>query len=268
MFEWKFASKTDVGKRRQANEDCVNTNSELGFAILADGMGGHKGGEIASAMAVSGIAEDLKDAVEVLADGETPDSQTMIISELLTSTISKVNKAILASSQSTEQYQGMGTTIVVTVIDNDRVSFAHVGDSRLYRLRNDTLEQLTSDHSLVNELLAQGYYKSQEEAAAANQKNVITRAVGIGEAIEVDTSQTESEEGDIYLLCSDGLSDMVSDGVIEKIMIDNKNDIDVACNKLVEQANEDGGRDNISVILIQANKGSLLKKSLKWLFKS
>jgi len=129
-------------------------------------------------------------------------------------------------------------------------------------------EQLTSDHSLINELLAQGYYKSPEEAAKAGQKNIITRAVGINESVQVDLAKTQAEEGDIYLLCSDGLSDMVSNETISELLQKNQGELPKALDALITEANDAGGRDNVSVILMQVHKGSLLKKSLKWLFKS
>jgi len=265
MFEWQFFGKSDVGLVRELNEDCINTNQELGFVILADGMGGHKGGEIASAMAVSGIAEDLKNAVS---HGSAADAQDNKVAEVLAHSVEKVNKEIFITSQNNEHYQGMGTTIVVAIAHDSTLHYAHVGDSRLYRLRNKEFEQLTSDHSLINELLAQGYYKSPEEAASAGQKNIITRAVGINENVQVDVAKTEAAENDIYLLCSDGLSDMVSNETISELLQKHQHDLAEALNALIAEACDAGGRDNVSVILMHVVKGSLLKKSLKWLFKS
>lgn len=265
MFEWQLAGKSDVGQVRELNEDCIKTHQESGFVILADGMGGHKGGEIASAMAVSGVTEALLDAVS---KGASARSQDDNIASLLTNSIEKVNKDIFHTSQNNEQYQGMGTTIVVAIANGATLHYAHVGDSRLYRFRNNVFEQLTSDHSLINELLAQGYYKSPEEAAKAGQKNIITRAVGINESVQVDLAKTQAEEGDIYLLCSDGLSDMVSNETISELLQKNQGELPKALDALITEANDAGGRDNVSVILMQVHKGSLLKKSLKWLFKS
>ena len=265
MFEWQLAGKSDVGLVRELNEDCIHTNQESGFVILADGMGGHKGGEIASAMAVSGIAEDLKKAAS---NGSTTSSQDSNIADVLTRSVEKVNKEIYLTAQNNEHYQGMGTTIVVAITHGSTLHYAHVGDSRLYRLRNNVFEQLTSDHSLVNELLAQGYYKTQEEAANAGQKNIITRAVGINESVQVDVAKTAVEENDIYLLCSDGLSDMISNETIAELLQKHRSDLTQALDALIAEAKDAGGRDNVSVILMQVGKGSLLKKSLKWLFKS
>lgn len=266
MFEWQIGGKTNVGRVRELNEDCIHSNQALGFVVLADGMGGHQGGEIASAMAVSGIAQDLSEAS--LAGGSNTSEETQLISQLLDTTITKVNKEIFTTSETNDQYKGMGTTVVVALTHNDRLHYAHVGDSRLYRFRKNTLEQLTKDHSLVNELLEQGYYKSQEEASKAGQKNVITRAVGIAEDIKVDVASVAVEENDLFLLCSDGLNDMISDTVISDCLKSGKGEQEDLLNELIKQACEAGGRDNISVILLHAKKASLLKKSLSWLFKS
>lgn len=264
MFEWHVGGKTNVGRVRDLNEDCIHSNQALGFVVLADGMGGHQGGEIASAMAVSGIAQDLADASLT---GNTSE-QTQLITQLLDNTISKVNREIFTTAESNDQYKGMGTTVVVALSHNDKLHYAHVGDSRLYRFRKNTLEQLTKDHSLVNELLEQGYYKSQEEASKAGQKNVITRAVGIAEDVKVDVATVDVEENDLFLLCSDGLSDMISDAEISECLANTKGEQEDLLNALINKACEAGGRDNISVMLLQAKKGSLLKKSLSWLFKS
>jgi protein phosphatase len=266
MFEWQLSGKTDVGRVRDLNEDCIKANQELGFVVLADGMGGHQGGEIASAMAVSGIAQDLEDAANTI-EQCSESEQAQAINALLEATITKVNKEIFTTSETNDQYKGMGTTVVVAISHKNKLHYAHVGDSRLYRLKNNTLEQLTSDHSLVNELLEQGYYKTQEEAANAGQKNVITRAVGIAEEVKVDVADISVEENDLFLLCSDGLSDMISDNEILESMQSTK-EHEVIIEDLIGRACEAGGRDNISVMLVQANKGNLLKKSLNWLFKN
>lgn len=266
MFEWHFSGKTDLGRIRDLNEDCIHTNQELGFVVLADGMGGHQGGEIASAMAVSGVSEDLESAGKSLEKGNAQE-QSQAIANLLEQTISKVNSEIFATAEANDHYKGMGTTLVVSLVHNDKLHYAHVGDSRLYRLRNKQLEQLTVDHSLVNELLEQGFYKSQEEADKAGQKNVITRAIGIADEVKIDIAETPVEENDVFLLCSDGLSDMVSDEEI-CTSLTSGNDLDKIVDDLITKACDAGGRDNVSVILLQACKGSLIKKSLGWLFKN
>ncbi len=266
MFEWLISGKTDVGRVRQLNEDCIHVNKELGFAVLADGMGGHQGGEIASAMAVSGITQDLEDAAGTI-DSGSEDDQSLVIGQLLDSSISKTNEEIFVTAESNDQYKGMGTTVVVALTHNNKLHYAHVGDSRLYRLRAGEFTQLTDDHSLVNELLAQGYYKTRAEAEKAGQKNVITRAVGIGKEVNVDVAEVEVEENDLFLLCSDGLNDMISDHAIAECLKSSTEHEEVL-ETLIDEACKAGGRDNVSVMLVQAKKGSLLKKSLNWLFKS
>jgi protein phosphatase len=266
MFEWQLDGKSDVGRVRELNEDCIHTNKDLGFVVLADGMGGHQGGEIASAMAVSGIAQDLEDAASSLEQGNE-EEQSQAISNLLESTIAKVNSEIFVTSEANDQYRGMGTTVVVALTHNNKLHYAHVGDSRLYRLRNGELEQLTKDHSLINELLAQGFYKTLEEAEQAGQKNVITRAVGIKNDVDTDVAETEVQENDMYLLCSDGLNDMISDEEIAETLKSNAG-MEETLSQLIDKACEAGGRDNVSVMILKAGKRSLIKKSLGWLFKN
>ncbi len=266
MFDWQLSGKTDVGRVRELNEDCILCNQTLGFVVLADGMGGHQGGEIASAMAVSSITQDLEAAAKSLNAGDEQ-SQNIAIGDLLENAVKKANAEIFATAETNEHYKGMGTTVVVALTHNNRLHFAHVGDSRLYRFSNKTLEQLTKDHSLVNELLDQGYYKSSEEAAQAGQKNVITRAVGIAADVRVDVNSVSANDKDVFLLCSDGLNDMISNDEISEL-IQNHSEHEALLNALIGSACDAGGRDNVSVILMQATKSSLLKKSLGWLFKS
>lgn len=265
MFEWQFSGKTDVGRVRELNEDCIHTNQELGFVVLADGMGGHQGGEIASAMAVSSIAQDLENAK---LDKGNEAEQSHAIASFLDACVNKANAEIFITAESNDHYKGMGTTIVVAITHNNKLYYAHVGDSRLYRLRNGKLEQLTRDHSLINELLDQGFYKTLEEAQQAGQKNVITRAVGIADSVQVDVAELEVMENDMFLLCSDGLNDMISDEQISDILNSFQGEADKVTSSLIANACEAGGRDNVSVILLRAEKGSLIKKSLNWLFKN
>lgn len=267
MFEWQLGGKTDVGRVRELNEDCIHTNKALGFVVLADGMGGHQGGEIASAMAVASIAQDLESANASLNKG-SDEQQQQAIADLLDASINKANAEIFLTSEENDHYRGMGTTVVVALTHENRLHFAHVGDSRLYRIRKGELQQLTKDHSLINELLDQGYFKTLEEAQQAGQKNVITRAVGIGESVQVDVGLSDVQENDLFLLCSDGLNDMISDQEISDTLNDFQGELEHTMEALIKKACEAGGRDNVSVMLLHAQKGSLIKKSLGWLFKS
>lgn len=239
---------TDVGQIREHNEDFIDWDVPRGLIILADGMGGHNAGEVASALAVNSIKEAL---YEVL----NPDDpvENLDYSELLKQAIIYANDEINRHSAEHPSCAGMGTTIATSLFDNDVVVFAHVGDSRIYRLRNNKLEQMTSDHSLVQEMVDNGFL-TEEEAMTSSSRNLITRALGISDEVEVDITTDNIELGDVYLYCSDGLTDLVPDKEILEILSSNKGDLETANQELVNLANEKGGKDNISVILVSLNK--------------
>ncbi|MDH5518603.1 MAG: Stp1/IreP family PP2C-type Ser/Thr phosphatase [Gammaproteobacteria bacterium] len=251
----KIEGMTDTGLIRSHNEDSIGNDTSLNLAVLADGMGGHKGGEVASALAVNSILNDLPAELERCKNLDIDEDvsgysyQTIAIKNV----IENANAVIFKAASKQIQYEGMGTTIVVTMFYNNRLTVAHVGDSRMYRLRNHEMEQLTSDHSLLQELIDRGFY-TQEEAAKSLNKNLVTRAMGIEESVQVDISEDIVQADDTYLLCSDGLSDMVDDRRINIILEENKFQIDLACTELIQQAKDNGGHDNISVIVIQPNK--------------
>lgn len=245
----QIVQKTDTGLKRDHNEDSVGSEKTIGLAVLADGMGGHKSGEIASAMTIAHVLKTFKSSFKKIEHGEV-DWESGLTNEtmLLGRAIEESNQNIFQASCDNVANRGMGTTAVGLLFLNDKVSIAHVGDSRAYRLRNGSFEMLTEDHSLLQELVRKGFY-SREEAEASDQKNVITRALGIEKEVEVDLSEEITDVNDIYLLCSDGLTDMVSDDVIHKILQEYGEDIEKAADELVITANENGGKDNISVIL-------------------
>jgi serine/threonine protein phosphatase PrpC len=238
--------QTDPGCIREANEDSglhVNPNDaevreQKGtLTIVADGMGGHASGEVASQMAVELISE-----LYYTLEASSP-------REALRTAIEEANTEIFNASASDEQYFGMGTTVIALVLENGRAFSAHVGDSRLYRLRGGALELLTLDHSQVMEMVKHGVI-SMEEARDHEDKNVILRAVGTQAHVEVDLSQPfDVENGDTFLLCSDGLSDMLTDGEIHRILAAEP-DIHDACEKLIEAAKNNGGHDNITAGLV------------------
>ncbi|MDH5179723.1 MAG: Stp1/IreP family PP2C-type Ser/Thr phosphatase [Gammaproteobacteria bacterium] len=235
---------TDVGRNREHNEDAIAWDSRTGLALLADGMGGHNAGEVASALAVDSVRTSLAEVVtpEIVASG------IVQFGDALRDAVDFANQEIHEQSHERPECAGMGTTLVATLFINHSVIFAHVGDSRIYRYRGNELQQVTSDHSLVQEMIDNGYL-SQEEAQLSTSRNLITRALGIGEAVEVDICEDSTQIGDIYLLCSDGLSDMISDQDIALILFKHSGDIETAARNLVDLANEKGGSDNISVIL-------------------
>ena len=250
----EIANISDTGQKRPHNEDSAVTDSGLGLAIVADGMGGYKAGEVASAIAAQMILQETRDHLEDLKDGEVDgESGLSQASLLIKDAIMRANSRVYRTAQEVPQCQGMGTTVVVVLHHRNRVTVAHVGDSRVYRLRGSELKQVTSDHSLIQELVDRGFF-TPEEAAENTSKNLVTRALGIEETVEVDVQEHESEPGEIYMLCSDGLNDMVDDEEIHLTLSKYSANLVKAASALVGLANENGGKDNISVVLIRAQK--------------
>ena len=235
------------GRVRDENEDRIATQPDRGLAILADGMGGHQAGEVASRMAVDIIAGYFGDRPE-RAGGKhraaTASGQLVAIADA----IQMANSAIYQAAHTRPDYRGMGSTVVVAMFDHNRLYLGHVGDSRLYRLRSGSLEQLTEDHSIVQELINRGLYTPQE-ARESLGKNLLTRALGVEPGVEADTAAVAVRRGDLYLLCSDGLTDVVGDAQIAEILQAASGDVNTAAQRLVDRANAKGGPDNISVIL-------------------
>ena len=207
----EIVNHTDVGLRRPHNEDSTITDARNGLVILADGMGGYKAGEVASALAVTEILHGITNGLKKLKKGQIDENSGFTNESLLVKeTIIETNSRIYNTAKVDPQCQGMGTTIVVGLFHDNTLSVAHVGDSRLYRLRNNELQQITKDHSLIQELIDRGLY-TPEEAHANTPKNLVTRAMGIEADVDVDVAEEMVLPGDIYLLCSDGLNDMVAD---------------------------------------------------------
>ena len=252
---------TDVGKKRTHNEDTIGSDRELGIVILADGMGGYKAGEVASAMAVNTILEDLRENLRDRKKGQI-DEETGFSEEtlLVKKAIEKANQTIYQTAQSQPQCHGMGTTLVTATFYDDRLTIAHVGDSRLYRLRGEAFEQVTSDHSLLQELIDKGFY-TPEEAKKSQNKNLVTRAMGIDMDVVADFLEEVVMPGDVYLMCSDGLSDLVEDEEIHSTLSAYGQDLEMAGKRLVQMANDKGGKDNISVILTRTMRPFTARKS-------
>jgi protein phosphatase len=247
-----IAASSDTGRKRSQNEDRVGSDPAHGIAVLADGMGGHKGGEIASAMAVETVLGELAAGLEAGAGPE--DAQGFSgESALARHVVEQANRRILEAAASQPQYEGMGTTLVIALFYDDQLTIAHVGDSRAYRLRGGRLEQLTRDHTLMQELVERGFY-TPEEARESLNRNIVTRALGIEEAVQVDLQEDIALPGDLYLLCSDGLNDMVDDQTIGFTLSKFGDNLEEAARQLIEQANERGGSDNISVVLVKVLK--------------
>ena len=246
-MNYEFCIRTDPGLARENNEDSVTFDEPTRLAILADGMGGYNAGEIASGMATTFIrsergrwlsqagrqanAREVRRAMEICVDN--------------------ANRSIFNAANSNPQYSGMGTTLVVGVFQDGRLLLGHIGDSRCYRLRGGELAQITKDHSLLQEQMDAGLI-TPEQAAVSTNKNLVTRALGVEDAVLLEVNEHRVEPGDIYLMCSDGLSDMVDDAGIARIL-QADGSLEDKVDRLVDAANGNGGRDNISVLLAQAD---------------
>ena len=262
-------SQTDPGMVRSHNEDSVACEPACGLVVLADGMGGYNAGEVASGIAVSVVVTEVSHSllnsspVDRIENG----GEELGVS-LLRDNIQKANASIFHAAQSQPQYAGMGTTIVSGLFYDNRVAVGHVGDSRMYRLRGEVLESITHDHSLLQEQLDSGMI-SIEDARMSKNKNLVTRAVGIDADVDSEIHVHDVLVGDIYLLCSDGLNDMVEDEDIQETLHALQGNLPLAASQLIQMANDNGGRDNISVILVKV-KGKFsvprgwLAKLLNW----
>jgi PPM family protein phosphatase len=250
-FRMRCYGMTDVGRAREKNEDNLILVPSEGLYIVADGMGGHQGGQLASRLAISYITEFVcvlvKDAdYQWPYEGYSDRSQG---ENALAVGIQYSNERIFIESCKKRELEGMGTTITAILdLGATDLVLAHVGDSRIYRMRQNTLFQVTKDHSLVNHLLSQGKL-TPEEAETFPNKNVIFRALGLKDYVEVDTSVQAKQAGDLYLLCSDGLTDLVEDWVIAEVLQGASNNLKEACKTLISLANRNGGKDNITVLL-------------------
>jgi PPM family protein phosphatase len=260
---------TDTGKVREHNEDTIGSEPDIALFVLADGMGGYNAGEVASGIAVKTIINLVREAYQVQElEGTDRATGYMRPSIILRDAILRANKIIHQTSKTQPQCEGMGTTVVAALFYDDKIITAHVGDSRLYRLRGDRFEQLTMDHSLLQELVDRGFY-SQEEAARSTNKNYVTRALGVEPSVEVELHEHPCEKGDYYVFCSDGLSDMVEDEDIHLTISTFNDNLETIVKQLVQLSNEHGGRDNISVIMTQvidsfpARRG-ILDRILGW----
>lgn len=248
----RMAGITDPGKRRSNNEDAIATVPALGLAILADGMGGHLAGEVASGIAVDivkrGLINELDDSKRrARQNGLSPEAAA------LKDSIELANRAIHEASSQHTEYAGMGSTIAVVLFHGNKVCIAHVGDSRVYRLRDGKLVQVTEDHSMIQELLRRGFI-TPEEAKLSTNKNMVTRALGVESNVEVELAEETVREGDIYLLCSDGLSDVLEDAVVEQILLRFDTEFENALEYMVTEVNAKGGPDNVSAVLVRAQR--------------
>lgn len=256
----EIVERTDTGRRREHNEDCVGSDVSRGIAVLADGMGGHNAGEVASGLAIESVLRDLPGCLDSLDADDDADQAWSPESLATRAVIEASNRSIHAAASDNPQYQGMGTTLVVALFHDGQLTIAHVGDSRAYRLRAGRMEQLTRDHTLLQELVDRGFY-SPEEARQSLNRNIVTRALGVQADVKVELQEDIALPGDIYLLCSDGLNDMLDDETIRLTLEEFGANLDRAAERLVEQANEQGGADNISVVLVRVIKSFSTRQS-------
>lgn len=250
MSEFQIVGLTDSGRMRDQNEDHIAFAPEAGLAIVADGMGGHRAGEVASRMAVESI---LRQVVITLTETAGSGSGALEVSAMREA-IQQANQEIYNLARTNPDYEGMGSTVVAALFYGSKLCVGHVGDSRLYRYRDTILEQVTEDHSVVQELVSRGLV-TVEEARVSISKNLVTRALGIDPAVEADISEHDVYDDDVYLLCSDGINDVLADGDIEMMLTEHGRNLDTVVKALVDTANERGGPDNISVILVRVRGG-------------
>jgi PPM family protein phosphatase len=252
------ASLSHPGMVRAHNEDASFVDGEAGIALLADGMGGYNAGEVASGIAVNVIKSGMLPALQSGRELSKVDVTTGLThgALLMHEQITAANKAIYEAAQARPECAGMGTTLVAAVFCGNRVSIGHIGDSRCYRLRGDKLEQLTHDHSLLQEQIDSGVL-TPEQAKYSLNKNLVTRALGIEAIVAADIAEYRLEADDIYLLNSDGLTDMVDPEAIKSIITAKRADLAEAAADLIELANQNGGRDNITVVLVRVPAGFL-----------
>lgn len=265
--ELQFAAKTDTGLVRSHNEDAIAISDACGFVILADGMGGYNAGEVASGMAISMIKDALEYRLRDLPWGQQL-SINRQLQNLLTESIEQTNTSIFNASRADPRYAGMGTTLVTALFHHNKIIIAHVGDSRAYRLRAGKFEAITRDHSLLQEQIDAGLV-DPEWARFSPNRNLVTRAIGVGSDVDIEVHEYMTQIGDLYLLCSDGLSDMLATQEIADIISGNNNGLEAICDALICKANENGGRDNTSVILANVKSNSaephgLLGRIMNW----
>lgn len=243
---------TDVGRQRQHNEDAYLVDDEMNLYLVADGMGGHAAGEVASRIAAESISEFISNTIED--DGTWPhayDENFTRNTNRLLSALKIANTKVIDAMKKDARLRGMGTTVVACLIDTDRASIAHVGDSRAYLIRDTQMSRITSDHSWVFEQVQAGML-TEAEAEKHPLRNVITRALGGGSSVVPDASEIEVRPGDHFLFCSDGLTGMVSEDDILRIVTECES-LEDASKELISRANEHGGHDNITVVLLQAS---------------
>jgi len=247
---FEIVSGSDPGMVRSHNEDAVASDAANGLVVLADGMGGYNAGEVASGMATTVVTTEVAQALQQVQPYALDKDGNAVAAALVRDIVLKANTSVYQAAQSNPQYAGMGTTLVVALFYDNKMLVAHLGDSRLYRLRENQFRQVTRDHSLLQEQIDSGLI-TPEQAKHAAHKNLVTKALGIDPVVEPEIHEYETGVGDIYLLCSDGLCDMVDDDDISMTLQAMRGNLKLAVEQLVQMANDNGGKDNVSVILVR-----------------
>lgn len=260
----EFTGITDTGCSRSKNEDCIAWDAKIGLAVLTDGMGGANAGEVAGQITAETVLMEVRERIDdhpydlgTVDDGAGYNRASLMLYDSL----QKANRVILRIAHDQPECTGMGTTAITALFYDNRISVGHVGDSRIYLMREGQLTQLTEDHTVVHELMKSGIY-SKEEAKKSVNRNIVTRAVGVTEELKVDILERSALPGDVYLMCSDGLTDLVSDEDIQEILA-TENKQDDKAQRLVDMAKGYGGNDNISVILVRVLKSFQSKRSIR-----
>jgi serine/threonine protein phosphatase PrpC len=243
---------SDVGRRRQLNEDSLVMDQDSGLFIVADGMGGHNAGEIASKLAAETVMNFIRRAKEEeeITWPYGVDPKLSIDANRLRTAIMLANKRVWKEADKRQDYTGMGTTIVAAVVGDDSITFAGAGDSRLYRIRGEEIVQLTIDDSWVQVAIDEGVL-DPGEAEHHPMRNIITKAIGAKENIEIPVFEEQLEDGDFFVLCSDGLHGMINDEEILRIVLESGNTLETCVKKLIQAANDNGGKDNVTVLLMR-----------------
>lgn len=268
-YQLQVASATHPGVIRACNEDSIATDDDLGLMVLADGMGGYKAGDVASSIATGLIMDYLRAQLEQMGPSAGRFSGMSPEAWAIQSTLEKTNLAIYNTAKSDKKFTSMGTTVAVVLFHQSLATIAHVGDSRVYRLRDGRLSLLTHDHSLLQQQIEMGVISS-EHARVSHNRNLVSRALGVDPEIRIEINEHHVQPDDIFLLCSDGLNDMVDDADIELAMRELRSNQPLTVNQLVQMANDNGGHDNISVILTKVlpkptGVAALLDRARRWL---
>jgi protein phosphatase len=260
----QIVTRSDPGMVRPQNEDAVAANASRGLVVLADGMGGYNAGEVASGMATTLLGTQLDAAFAQRSPDQRVEGDKLWVHAALEAEIARANGAIYQAAQSQPQYAGMGTTLVMGVFHDNTLTTAHIGDSRLYRLRGEEFRQLTRDHSMLQEQIDSGLITAAEAKHSKN-KNLVTRALGVDPAVEPEIHDHDVQVGDVYLLCSDGLNDMVEDEEIAMTLSALAANLELCATQLIQMANDNGGRDNVSVILVKVTGDFSARQARSWL---